>query len=134
LRLALAHELAHDLHWRRTARARSTLAFHQARGSLDTPEAREARDELAFIEMECDAFSAVTLSALGRNPVLFGRYLEAAARDYSDYLSQDLPPVNFRAKVIAEVVPAGADHLPPQATGAFQKLKTMLTQHPFVKS
>ena len=122
----VAHELAHDLHWRRTAKARSTIAFYQKRGGLNSAQAREAREELARIEMECDAFSAVTLSALGRNPILFGQYLEATERDYPDYLSLDLPSANLRAKVIAEVVPVAADHVAPQTTEAFRKLKTML--------
>ena len=123
----VAHELAHDLHWRRTARARSTLAFCNEHGNLESAAARKARDELARIEMECDAFSALTLSALGRNATLFGKYLEATERDYSDYLSLDLPPANFRAKVVAEVLPKGTAHPIPQTTEAFQKLKTMLS-------
>ena len=125
----VAHELAHDLHWRRTARARSTLARCHERGSLDSPDAGNARDKLARIEMECDAFSALTLSALGRNAILFAQYLEATERDYPDYLSLDLPPANLRAKVIAEVLPNGAAHPVPQMTEAFQKLKTMLSHH-----
>lgn len=122
----VAHELGHDLHWRRSAKARSTIAFYQLSGSLDSPEARAAREELARIEMECDAFSALTLSALGRNPDLFGHYLEATERDYPEYLNPDLPLASMRAKVITEVVPARAAHVAPQTTEAFYKLKTML--------
>jgi hypothetical protein len=125
----VAHELAHDLHWRRTAKARSTLALCQERGNLNSPEAREASDELARIEMECDAFSAVTLSALGLNPALFGHYLEAIERDYRDYLSPELPPASLRAKVIAEVAPAISAHVAPQITESFRRLKTMLAHH-----
>lgn len=130
----VAHELAHDLHWRRTAKARATLALCQEHGNLNALEAREAREELARIEMECDAFSAITLSVLGRNPSFFGRYLENTERDYRDYLSSDLPSASVRAKVIAEVAPAGAAHVPPQTTAAIKKLKTVLAHHSSGKS
>jgi hypothetical protein len=129
----VAHELAHDLHWRRTARARSTIALCQERGCLESPEARAAREELARIEMECDAFSAVTLSVLGHNPTLFGRYLEAIEHDYRDYLGLGLPLASLRAKVIAEVAFAAA-HVAPQTTEAFRKLKIMLPHHSSGKS
>lgn len=125
----VAHELAHDLHWRRTAKARSEIALCQERECLNTPEAREAREELARIEMECDAFSAVTLSALGRNPTLFGRYLGDTERDYRDYLSPDLPPASLRAKVIAGVSPIAAARVTSHMTEAFRRLKTMLAHH-----
>jgi hypothetical protein len=122
----VAHELGHDLHWRRAAKGRSVIALYQAHGNLDSPEARAAREELARIEMECDAFSALTLSALGRNPSLFGHYLEDTERDYPDYLSQDFPPASLRARIITEIVPARATRVAPQTTRAFHKLKTML--------
>jgi hypothetical protein len=126
----VAHELGHDLYWRRAAQARSTIAFYQARGSLDSPEARAAREEMARIEMECDAFSAVTLSALRRNPILFGHYLEATERDYQDYLNRDLPLASLRTKVITDVVSEGVARFASQTTVAFQKLKTMLAHRP----
>jgi hypothetical protein len=129
----VAHELGHDLHWRRAAKARSTIAFYQSRGSLDSPEARAAREELARIEMECDAFSAVTLSALGRNPDVFSHYLEATERDYPEYLNPDLPLASLRAKVITGVVPERAVRFSPQTTEAFHKLKTMLVHRLAVK-
>jgi hypothetical protein len=124
----VAHELGHDLHWRRAAKARSVTALYQARGSVDSPVARAAREELARIEMECDAFSAVTLSVLGRNPVFFGHYLEATERNYPAYLNPELPLASLRAKVIAKVVLGRVVCLSPQTTESFRKLKMMLAQ------
>ena len=103
----VAHELGHDLHWRRTARARQTLELY-AHGAGTELLAKQQREELAKIELECDAFSAVTLAAMGRNPGVFGRYLLASAHDYSDLVAENMPPADERARVIERVVPAAA--------------------------
>ena len=86
----VAHELGHDIHWRRTARARQTLELY-ARGTGTELLAKQQREELAKIELECDAFSAVTLAAMGRNPRLFGQYLLAEAGEYPDNLAENMP-------------------------------------------
>lgn len=108
----VAHELDHDIHWRRTARARQTLELRE-HGAGTELMARQAREELAKIELECDAFSSVTLAAMGRNPGLFGRYLLASAHDYPDLVAENMPPVEDRARVIERVAPAAALTTPP---------------------
>ncbi|MDT4955071.1 MAG: hypothetical protein QOJ02_3209 [Acidobacteriota bacterium] len=75
----VAHELGHDLFWQRTDKARRALELYK--NSMNTELlARQAKEELAKIELECDAFSAITLAALGRNPVFFGQYLLSVER------------------------------------------------------
>lgn len=121
----VAHELDHDIHWRRTARARQTLELRE-HGAGTELMARQAREELVKIELECDAFSAVTLAAMGRNPGVFGRYLLATARDYPDLVAENMPPTEERARVIEHVVPAAALSTPPRQSEALKKLKALL--------
>jgi hypothetical protein len=121
----VAHELGHDIHWRRTARARQTLELYE-RGAGTEILARREREELAKIELECDAFSAVTLAAMGRNPGAFGRYLSEAAHDFTENVAENMPPVEERARVIERVVPAAALSTPPQQSEALKKLKALL--------
>lgn len=121
----VAHELDHDIHWRRTARARQTLELRE-HGAGTELMARQAREELAKIELECDAFSAVSLAAMGRNPAVFGRYLLASARDYPDLVAENMPPAEERARVIEHVVPAAALSTPPLQSEALKKLKALL--------
>jgi hypothetical protein len=123
----VAHELDHDIHWRRTARARQTLELYEHGGGTELL-ARQAREALAKIELECDAFSAVTLAAMGRNPGVFGRYLLAAAHDYPDLVAENMPAVEERARVIERVVPAAALSIPPRQSEAFKKLKALLEE------
>jgi hypothetical protein len=121
----VAHEVGHDLHWRRTARARQTLELYE-HGTGTELLARRQREELAKIELECDAFSAVTLAAMGRNPRVFGQYLLAEAAEFPDNLADNMPPVEERARVIERVVPASVLSTPPRQSEAFKKLKALL--------
>lgn len=123
----IAHELGHDLLWRETASARETLARYKERGDLDPRATREAREALGRVELECDAFSAVTLAAIGRNPLYFGEYLKAIEHDFPDYLNPALPACVVRASVIRSVVPVAACRVAPQTTPAFKALKRALS-------
>lgn len=119
-----AHEVGHDLFWRRTAQARQALEFHRIGAAGAAMTERQAYDELLKIELECDAFSAVTLAAMGLNPLAMAHSHETFARDYPDYARPDLPPVDLRVRVIEGVVPAA--HATPQTSEAFTKLKALL--------
>jgi predicted Zn-dependent protease len=121
-----AHELGHDLFWRRTAAARQIIALHRMQGVGTDLTERQACEELIKIELECDAFSAVTLASLGRSPLPTVHSLEAVEHDYPDFVRRDLPPAAVRAKVIEGVVPAEATHVAPQTSEAFKRLKALL--------
>jgi predicted Zn-dependent protease len=121
----VAHELGHDIHWRRTARARQTLELYE-RGAGTVLLMRRAREELAKIELECDAFSSVTLAAMGRNPGTFGKYLLGVARDFPDYTLENMPLDDARVRVIERVVPAAALSTRPEQSEALKKLKALL--------
>lgn len=125
----IAHEVGHDLFWRRTAQARGLLEIYRTGNSTSLLRQR-ATQELGKIELECDAFSAITLASIGRNPLTFARYLEMIERDFPDYIDPNLPPVELRAKVIESVIPPNCYRVAPQATEAFRKLKALLaTEH-----
>jgi hypothetical protein len=121
-----AHELGHDLFWRRTAQARQALELHRTEGVGAALTERQAYDELLKIELECDAFSAVTMVAMGRNPLETARSHETFAREYPDYARPDLPPAALRVRVIEGVIPAAAARITPQTSEAFTKLKALL--------
>jgi hypothetical protein len=121
-----AHEVGHDLFWRRTAQARQALELHRTGRVGATMTERQAYDELLKIELECDAFGAVTLAAVGRNPLAAAHSHETFAREYPDYIRPDLPPAVLRVKVIEGVAPANAYHVTPQTTTSFRKLKALL--------
>lgn len=121
-----AHEVGHDLFWRRTAQARQVLEFHSSAGTGMSLSERQAYEELFKIELECDAVSAITLAAMGRTPLPMARLHEAVGHDYPDYTRPDLPPAALRVKVIESVVPSAAMRATPQKSEAFTKLKALL--------
>jgi hypothetical protein len=122
----VAHEVGHDLFWRRTAKARQILELYQTKHVGTDLGQRQAFEELMKIELECDAFSAVSLAVIGRNSLPTARSHEAVERDYPDYMRPDLPPAALRAKVIEGVVPASATLGAPQTSEAFTRLKAAI--------
>jgi hypothetical protein len=120
-----AHEIGHDLFWRRTAHARQLLELYQNAQATEL-QVREAKEDLAKIELECDAFSSLSLAVMGRNPVPFGQYLLDVERDFTDYLPEYLPAVADRVQVIKAVTPADAKRMAPQQSEAFRKLKALI--------
>ena len=121
-----AHEVGHDLFWHRTAQARQILELHSNADAGTPLTERQAYEELFKIELECDAFSALTLAAMGRTPLPTARFHEAVGRDYPNYTRPDLPPADLRVKVIKSVVPAAATRVTPQNSEAFTKLKALV--------
>lgn len=121
-----AHEVGHDLFWRRTAQARQALELHRTGAAGAALSEQQTYDELLKIELECDAFGAMTLAAMGRSPLATARSHETFAREYPDYVRPDLPPAALRVKVIEGVVPTAAAHTTPQTSEAFMKLKALL--------
>jgi hypothetical protein len=121
----IAHELGHDIHWRRTAAARHALELYDHGVGIE-PLARQAREELAKIELECDAFSSVTLAAMRRNPEAFGRFLLSALHDFPEYVAETMPLVEERARVIDSVIPSAALSNISRQSEALTKLKALL--------
>ena len=72
--------------WQQTRRRKATSGggYALCHRSFQDWE-RQAYDELLKIELKCDAFAAITLAAIGRNPLAMARSHEAFARDYPDY-------------------------------------------------
>jgi hypothetical protein len=128
-----AHEIGHDLFWRRTAHARELIELYKS-GKTTELQVRDAREDLAKIELECDAFSSLSLAVMGRNPVPFGQYLLDVERDFTDYLPEYLPAVTDRTQVIKAVIPAEAKRVAPQHSEAFRKLKALIASTHFPSS
>lgn len=124
----VAHELGHDLLWRRTASARQVLEIYERDASIEL-QAEHAREEMAKIEFEADAFAAVSVASLGRNPLPYARYLEKVDHDFVAYAPPYMPLTALRVRVIEGVVPAYALRVPPQTTENFKKLKAELASH-----
>jgi hypothetical protein len=127
-----AHETGHEFFVKYSV-ATNYLQSTIMAGGNEPVLARRAAELLAIIELQCDAFAALTLASLGYNPREFVKAIEQDSRDFPDYRTRAHPAEAERRKVVEDVVPAAALKVPPRQSKAFYHLKQMLIQYQSVK-
>jgi hypothetical protein len=125
----VAHEIGHEFFATRSVPAKQLL--HIASTNLnERAVTRKMAEVLALIELDCDAFAALTLAVLKRNPLAFIEGLERTGRDYPAYTGNNHPLDTSRRNVVSGVIPADALSPFPQQSEALKHLKTLLlTDH-----
>ncbi len=122
----VAHEIGHEYYTQRTHDLRQQyqlLLANTDSGFL----LKQVLVKLAEIELQCDAFSAITLAAIGRNPTYFGEHLIAISNEFKGRLSaDDHPPAKLRASFITSIVPKEVLQIQPQNTKQLQSVKLLL--------
>jgi len=123
----VAHEVGHEL-----LASRSVLFRNLYERSLMavgvSSQPLILRQEMAKLELECDAIAALTLAALGKNPREYVRSIEQVAKDYPNISMGDHPAEGQRARVITEVVTNSALPCCRQNTTSFTDLKRLIQQ------
>jgi predicted Zn-dependent protease len=122
-----AHEIGHELLASRSVLFRNLYEQSLiASGSLSQPLV--LRQELAKLELECDAIAALTLAALGKDPGEYSRSIERVAKEYPGISIGNHPAEKQRVRVITEV---GGNRLPSccqQNTAPFNGLKRLVQE------
>lgn len=127
-----AHEIGHEFFVTYSVAA-NYLQSTIIKGGQEPVLARRAAELLAIIELQCDAFAALTLAALGHNPREFVKSIEQDNRDFPGYRTSAHPAEAERRKVVESVVPAAAFKVLPRQSKAFYHLKQMLIRYKTVK-
>jgi hypothetical protein len=127
-----AHEIGHEFFVKYSVAA-NYLQSTILKGGREPVLARRAAELLAIIELQCDAFAALTLASLGHNPREFVKAIEQDSRDFPDYRTSAHPAEAERRKVVEDVVPATALKVLPRQSKAFHHLKQILIQYQSVK-
>lgn len=121
---AVGHEIAHELNAKRLRELRQQ--YQTVSASSDSTLALNATlIKLAELEIECDAFAAMTMAAIGRNPAEFANLLRNIAKAFPDQLASDHPSVQIRVKVITSIVPQDSLQVKPQVTKNFLAMKSL---------
>lgn len=116
-----AHEVGHELFLKY-----SVCSQHlQSLVENETALTRRLNETLILIELECDAFAAITLDALGYNPLEFIKSIERDNRDYSKFMASLHPPDIQRRYVVEKL----AKQVKPRRSKAFLVLKQILNHH-----
>jgi hypothetical protein len=121
----VAHEIGHEYFVTRSVPARQLLLAVSG-NQCERAVTRKMAEVMALIELDCDAFAALTLAALKRDPLAFVEGLERTSRDYPDYANKIHPPEALRRAVVSGILPASALKSHSQQTPALRDLKASL--------
>jgi predicted Zn-dependent protease len=123
-----AHEVGHEFFARYSIATR--YAFKTVVDSGREPALTEKLKEiLAIIELQCDAFAAITIASLGYDPLESVRGLERTARDFPGFSTAGHPPNNVRRQVTAGVVPPASLRVGSRKSAALVRLQQEVRAH-----
>jgi len=119
-----AHEIGHEYFVFYSVESRHLMQTISEQGN-EIALRRRLAEILALIELQCDAFAAISLARLNRNPIDSLKGLERAESAYSNYSWANHPPVAMRRKVIEGVAPQ-ALQIPSTESETLRQLKAAL--------
>jgi hypothetical protein len=123
----VAHEIGHEYNAQRSHDLKQ-----QYRMLSDTPGSgillNDTLVKLAHVELDCDAFSAMTLAVIGRNPAPFANHLISIGKEYKEQLTPDHPSAELRARIITSIVPKSVLDVQPQVTKQLLVMNALLAQ------
>lgn len=117
---AVAHEVGHEYFVFYSVESRQLLKTISNRGR-EQPLERRISEVLNLIELQCDAFSAITLSSLGYDSLAFIRAIERVQARYPKEAWGNHPVVETRRKVIEGLMQSHE----PRRSDAFIKLQKL---------
>lgn len=118
----VAHEIGHE-YFVKYSVAANYLRRVLADGRHEPALTRKTAEALALIELQCDAFAALTLAATGRNPLAFISGYERMERDYPLFLAEQHPPDKARRQVVSSILPKRLLSVLAQESEALRVLK-----------
>jgi hypothetical protein len=120
---AVGHEIAHEFYARRLRELKQQYTLLAT--SENGPATETTRIEIAKIELDCDAFAAMTLAVIGRNPNEFSSLLTGISKDFKEQLAPDHPSADLRAQFITSIVPEETLQVKPQVTKQLLAMKSL---------
>jgi hypothetical protein len=123
----VAHEIGHEYYARRSHDLKQKYRMLSA-----TPDSdmllKDVLIKLSEVELDCDAFSAMTLAVIGRNPAPFANHLISIGKEYKEQLTPDHPSAELRARIITSIVPKSVLDVQPQVTKQLLVMKSLLAR------
>jgi len=123
----VAHEIGHEYFRDYSIYSRHLIQLINDEGKEPVLTRRMA-ENMAIIELQCDAFAGLTLTDLGYQPSAFISGIERTAHDFPNYSTGFHPPAAERRKVVEGILPAAALSIKPRQSKAFLRLKELLAE------
>jgi hypothetical protein len=124
----VAHEVGHE-YFVKYSVAANYLRRVLADGRHEPALTRKTAEALALIELQCDAFAALTLAATGRNPLAFVSGYERMDRVYPLFLAEQHPPDKARRQVVSGILPKRLLSVLAQESEALRVLKCTIHRY-----
>ncbi len=100
----IAHEVGHEYYTDYTIFTKHIIRLVK-NGGKELALERRLSDVLALLELQCDAFSAITLAHLGYDPTAFVEAMERTAKKYPSVSKMIHPSESIRRQVVIGVIP-----------------------------
>jgi len=123
-----AHEVGHEFFLKYSVYSKYLQRLVAERGN-DPVVMRHLTEILVIIELQCDAFAALTLRSLGYNPLEFIEDIDRTNREFPRQKSEHHPPDAQRRAVVAGLFPTGTRAVQPRQSEAFRHLKALVAKH-----
>jgi len=118
-----AHEVAHEYFARYSIYSKYLLKMI-VEGGNEAALKNKLAEALALIELQCDAFAALTLAYLNRQPLAFIEAMERIGRDFPNHGVGFYPPDAVRRQIVSHVALEKALSVKPEQSSNLQALKS----------
>lgn len=123
----IAHEVAHEIYAQYSIYSKYLLKMI-SEGGNETALKTKMAEILALIELQCDAFAALTLSSLNYNPLAFIESMERIGRDFPNHRLGFHPPDAIRRKLVEQISSPERLRRRTVISVSLQELKNLINQ------
>ncbi|MBX7172288.1 MAG: hypothetical protein K1X72_15080 [Pyrinomonadaceae bacterium] len=120
-----AHELAHEYFAKASIHTRYVIGLTENENEYRALT-RKYWESMGLIEIQCDSFSALTLSVLGYNPLAFIEEIEGIENEFPQFVGKFHPSSNIRRQVVEGILSKEKFSIVKRISSDLQKIKNLL--------
>lgn len=121
----LAHEVGHEYYAQYSIYSRHLIKLVSENGQ-EIALNRKYYEAMSLIELQCDAFAALTLNALQYNGLEFAKGLERTGKDFPNHSYGYHPPDLQRRNLVGQIVPKANLSIKPRVSNELKSLKKII--------
>lgn len=121
----VSHEVAHEYFARYSIYSKYLLKLISEAGS-EVALKNKLAETLVLIELQCDAFAALTLAHLNYQTIAFIAGMERIGRDFPSHAIGFHPPDSTRRKIVEAIVPVKHLQIKANSSDKLKELKRLI--------
>ncbi len=124
----VAHEVGHEYYAAYSIYFRHVLKLIAENGR-EIALSRKIAEAMALIELQCDAFAALTLFRLNYDSLSFIKGMERTGRNFPNHAVGFHPPDQARRKLVEGIISNSALTAKPKISGELKELKELINRN-----